>query len=189
MKKNVWLAGSLGGVVMLVWLFISNAVLPLKGDMIHRVVPNQLEVHEALKENITEPGTYSCLYLTREEEATMSDYRSQPIYSITYSGSTHGDPGSAGDFLPILLIFVATTTAAWMLSVTSRRTRSTYLRRVLFVALIGVVVALYDDLLQLSFGPQPRDYLIFLAINNLITWTLVGLVIAACVKSDERTLA
>jgi hypothetical protein len=189
MKKNVWVAGSLGGVAMLVWLFVSNAMLPLKSNMIHKVVPNQLEVHEALKENITEPGTYSCLYLTRAEEAAMPDYRRQPIYSITYSGSTHGDSGSAGDFLPIVLIFVATTTVAWMLSVTSSRTRSTYCRRVLFVALIGVIVALYDDLLQMSFGPQPRDYLIFLAVNNVITWTLVGLVIAACVKSDGRAPA
>ena len=185
MKKDVWFAGLSGGVVMLVWLFISNAILPVKSDMIHKVAPNQLELHEALKENITEPGTYSCLYLTRAEEATMPDYRSQPIYSITYSGATHGDPGSAGSFLPILWIFVATTIAAWMLSATSRTTRSTFSRRFVFVALIGVVVALYDDLLQMSFGPQPKDYLVFLAINNLITWTLVGLVIAACVKSDR----
>ena len=188
MKKEVWLAGLSGGVAMLVWLFVSNAMLPLKSNMIHKVAPNQFEVHEALKENITEPGTYSCLYLTRGEEAMMPDYRSQPIYSITYSGSTHGDPGSTRAFLPIVLIFVATTIAAWMLSVTSPGTRSTYLRRVLFVALIGVIVALYDDLLQLSFGPQPRDYLVFLAINNVITWTLAGLVIAACVKSNGRAV-
>jgi hypothetical protein len=74
---------------------------------------------------------------------------------------------------------------AWMLSVTSSRTRSSYLRRVLFVALVGVVVAVFDDLLQLSFGPQPKDYLIFLAINNVITWTLVGLVMAAFVKAEK----
>jgi hypothetical protein len=185
MKKNVWLAGFLGGVVMFIWLFISNAVLPLKSSMIHKVVPNQLEVHQALKENITEPGTYSCPYLSHEEEAAMPDYRSQPIYSITYHGSTHGDPGSTGALLPIVLIFVVTTIAAWMLSVTSERSRSSYARRVLFVALIGAIVASYGDLLQLSFGPQPRDYLVFLAVNNLITWTLVGLVVAACVRGES----
>ena len=48
MNKRVWLAGCVGGVVMFVWLFISNAILPVKSNMIHRVVPNQLEVHEAL---------------------------------------------------------------------------------------------------------------------------------------------
>ena len=85
-------------------------------------------------------------------------------------------------FLPIAWIFVATTAASWMLSVTSRRTRSTYARRVVFVALIGLIVALSDDLLQMSFGPQPKDYLLFLALNNLITWTLAGFVIAWRVK-------
>jgi hypothetical protein len=170
---------------MFVWLFISNAILPVKSNMIHRVVPNQLEVHEALKKNITEPGTYSCLYLTRAEEAKMPDYRSQPIYSITYSGTTHGDPGSSGVLLPIVLIFASTMIVAWMLAATSDKTRSSHLRRVLFVALVGVVIALFDDLLQLSFGPQGKDYLIFLAINNVITWTLVGLVMAAIVKAEK----
>jgi hypothetical protein len=188
MRRNVWLAGLLGALVMLTWLFVSNTVLPLKSKMIHRVVPNQFQVHQALKNNITQPGTYTCLYLTRTEEEKMPDYRSQPIYSITYSGTTHGTTGSAGDLLPIVWIFVAATVASWMLSVTSARMRSTYLRRVLFVALIGLLVALSDDLLQMSFGPQPKDYLVFLAVNNLITWTLAGLVIAACVKPDDRAV-
>ena len=139
-------------------------------------------LHAALKASITEPGTYACLYLTREEEARMPDYRSQPIYSITYSGATHGDPASIGFLLPIVWIFGATTIAAWMLSAASTRIRATYPRRVLFVALIGVVVAVYDDLLQMSFGPQPRDYLVFLAVNNVITWTLVGLVLGRCIR-------
>lgn len=186
MQKNVWLAGFLGGLAMLVWLFVSNALLPVKSNMIHRVVPNQFDVHQALKNNITRPGTYSCLYLTRAEEERMPTYRSQPIYSITYSGTTHGDPGSSGGVLPLVWIFGSTTIVSWMLSATSRRTRSSYSRRVFFVALIGLVVAFSDDLLQMSFGPQPRDYLVFLAVNNLITWTLAGLVIAAFVKTEDR---
>jgi len=28
------------------------------------------------------------------------------------------------------------------------------------------------------FGPQPRDYLVFLAINNVLTWFWMGLAIA-----------
>jgi hypothetical protein len=53
MKKEVWVAGSLGGVVMLAWIFVSNAVLPLKSSMIHKVVPNQLELHLVLERRIT----------------------------------------------------------------------------------------------------------------------------------------
>ena len=189
MRKDVWRAGLLGGLVMFAWLIISNAIFPLKSNMIHRVVPNQFAVHNALKQNITTPGTYTCLYLDREEEAANPGYRDQPIYSITYEGTTHGTPASRADFMPIGLVFAATTLASWMLSVTSRRVRSTYMRRTLFVVLVGLVVVLYDDLLQISFGPQPRDYLVFLAANNLITWSLAGLTIAACVKPDAPDLS
>ena len=184
MQKNIWVAGLLGGMAMFAWLFVSNAVLPVKSNMIHQVVPNQFDVHQALKQNITRPGTYSCLYLTRDEESKMPNYRDQPIYSITYEGSTHGDTGSKAEFLPLLWVFGATTVASWMLSLTSVRARSSYWRRVLFVALIGLLVALSDDLLQMSFGPQPKDYLTFLAVNHLIAWTLAGLAIAAYMKPD-----
>ena len=57
------------------------------------------------------------------------------------------------------------------------------------MALFGVVVALFDDLLQMSFGPQPKDYLVFLAVNHLITWTLAGLVIGFFVKPDRRAVS
>jgi len=53
MKKDVLVAGVLGGAAMLVWLFVTNAVLAFKSNLMHRVIPlaNQLEVHEVLDEN------------------------------------------------------------------------------------------------------------------------------------------
>jgi len=53
---------------------------------------------------------------------------------------------------------------------------------------VGVIIALFDDVLQMSFGPQPQDYLLFLAINHLITWTLVALVIAWRVKPAKMAM-
>lgn len=182
MKKDVIVAGLLGSLVMFAWLFVSNAMIPLKSNLVHKVPPNQLELHKVLKESITEPGTYSCPYLSQEEESQLPDYRNQPVYSITYSGITHGNPTSVPMWLPIGIMLVVPLIAAWMLSVTSEKILARYSRRVLFVALIGLIVSLFDDVLQMSFGPQPRDYLVFLAINNLITWVLVGAVIAGRIK-------
>ncbi|UCC43693.1 MAG: hypothetical protein JSU65_11280 [Candidatus Zixiibacteriota bacterium] len=180
MKKNVVVAGVLGGLVVLVWLTFSNAMLPIKSRLIRNTVPleAQLEIHAALKNNITEPGTYSCPYVGWHEEASFPDYRDQPVYSITYDGFTHGSAGSLADFVPIPVPFIVAIIAAWMLSMTSRNILSRYPRRVLFVAVIGLIIALYEDVLQMSFGPTPKSYLVFLAINNVITWTLAGLVIA-----------
>lgn len=182
MKKDVLIAGLLGSVVMIVWLTVTNAVIPLKSGMIHKIPPNQLEIFEVLKENIKETGTYSCPYLSPQEEGRLPDYRNQPVYSITYSGITHGDPAPVPVWLPVLIGLVVPFLAAWMLSVTSGKILARYSRRVLFVALIGLIVSLYDDVLQMSFGPQLPDYLLFLAVNNVITWILVGAVIAARIK-------
>ena len=181
MSGRVLVTGLLGGIAMFVWLFVTNALLPLKSDMLHNVVENQREVHRTLKENITEPGTYSCPYIGPQEEDSFPDYRNQPVFSITYEGMTHGE-GSPLSATPFVVVFLVPIIAAWMLSMTSERFRAQYLRRVLFVALIGVMIALFDDILQMSFGPQPKDYLVFLAINNLICWILAGLVIASRVK-------
>ncbi len=187
MKKEVVASGLLGGTVMFVWLFVTNAVLPFKSNIIHRMIPlvNQLVVHEALRENIREPGTYSVPYLSNEDEARFPDYRSQPVYSITYEGYSHG--GSGGSIMSsfpvmVLAVFIPPLLAAWMLSVTSSAILSTYLRRFLFVTVLGLIVALHDDVVQMSLGPQPEDYLIFLATNNVIAWALTGLVIARGVR-------
>lgn len=185
MPKNILLATLFGGIVMMVWLTISNAMIPIKSQLIHNVPPNQLELHKTLKESITEPGTYSCPYLSREDEHLLEDYRNQPVYSITYSGFTHGTGSGAGMVTPIIVIFVVAFIAAWMLSKLSPQLLSSYWRKVLFVVAIGLLVALSDDILQMSFGPQPKDYLVFLAINNVVTWTLGGLVIAGRIKPTQ----
>jgi hypothetical protein len=72
-----------------------------------------------------------------------------------------------------------------MLALAGDGVRSRYYRRVLFVTAIGVIMALADDVLQMSFGPQPRDYLRFLAINNVITWLLAGLIIGWRIKGRQ----
>ena len=120
---------------------------------------------------------YPANELPFEEEDQFLDYRNQPVYSITYEGMTHGE-GEPMTLTPMVVMFLVPIIAAWMLSVTSDRIRSKYLLRVLFVTAIGVIIVLFEDVLQMSFGPQSEDYLLFLAVNNLICWILVGLVIA-----------
>lgn len=188
MSKNVLIAGLLGGVVMTLWLLVSNAILPIKHQLIHQSLPldSQLALHGALAGNITETGTYSVPYLSREDETRFPDYRNQPVYSVTFEGGTHG-AGSSPSFMPLIAIFVSTFLAAWLLASAGDGVRSCYYRRVLFVAAIGLIMALADDVLQMSFGPQPKDYLAFLAVNNVITWLLVGLAIGGLIKGRART--
>lgn len=194
MKRRVLVAGLSGGVVMLVWLFVVNAVLPLKSNLIHRALPlqDQLEVHEAMKGRIVESGTYSIPYLSREEEDQFPDYRSQPVFTVVFEGYAHGGGGGGSILtsLPVILlaVFLPPLLAAWLLSLASPAVLSRFSRRVLFVAALGVVIALNDDVLQMSFGPTAKDYLSFLAINNLVAWTLAGLVIAWVIRPEKGDL-
>lgn len=89
---------------------------------------------------------------------------------------------------PVMLLaaFLPPLLAALMLSMASPAILSRYSRRFLFVMAIGVIIVLYDDVLQMSLGPQPKDYLCFLAINNLAAWTVAGLVIARMMKPRRR---
>jgi hypothetical protein len=178
MKRNILVAGLLGGIVMTLWLFVSNAVLPVKQDLMNRKLPldDQQALHGVLADHVPEPGHYSVPYLTREEEDRFPDYRNLPVYTIQYEGFTHGE-GSQPTLTPLLAIFLASFIVSWMLASAGSGILSHYWRRVLFVVAIGVVIALADDVLQMSFGPQPANYLTFLAINNLVTWLLAGLVI------------
>ena len=47
MRKNALIAGLLGGVVITLWSFVSNAILPIKHDLMHRRLPleDQLALH------------------------------------------------------------------------------------------------------------------------------------------------
>jgi len=182
MLRNVLIAGLLGGLAMMFWLFVSNAVLPLKSNLIHQVAPDQLTLHTALKQSITDPGCYAVPYLSHEEEHLLDDYREQPVYSIVYTGYSHGASAGGGMLLPFVVVFAVGLLAAWLTAQLTPTVLASYWRKVLFVMGIGLAIVLSDDILQLSFGPQPREYLLFLAVNNLITWTVGGLVIARWIR-------
>lgn len=182
MKKQILLAGLLGGIVILMWSIVSQTMLPFKRYYTLKTFPDQLEIHRLLKERITQPGIYVCPYFSTYEEAIqLESYGDQPIFSISYTGATHNTVGSLLS-LCVLAIFVAPTIAAWMLSVTSPKILSSYARRVVFVAALGLFLAIFGDWLRQMEDTQPTGLIVFLMVNSLITWVLAGLVIAWRVK-------
>ena len=148
--------------------------------MIRKPLSDQKEVQYALKERITEPGIYICPYRP-PDDTLFPDYGNEPIFAIKYTGLTHNTARGIFTF-SLLLVFIAPMIAAWMLSVTSEKILSKYYRRVLFVMVLGIFLAVFGDLMRSSTESELTEYLIFLAINSIITWFLVGLVIAWRIK-------
>jgi hypothetical protein len=181
MKKEMLLSGLLGGIVIFAWLIISAGPLQISGNRAHPI-PNDKEIHTLLKEKITEPGIYFLPDHPNENRNDYPDYENEPIFSVIYGGR---NPNTfLGQMIfELFCIFAAPVIAAWMLSVTSERILAKYSRRVLFVAVLGLFLAVFSEL----FSEKPLDNILLSSMNTLITWTLVGLVIAWRIKPEKAT--
>jgi hypothetical protein len=182
MKKQIVVAGLLSGVVIFVWLTFSNAILPFKRYFTLLTFPDQMTVHQLLKERITEPGIYTCPYFhSYSEAAQFEGYADEPIFTISYTGVTHNTVTGFLSF-SILALFIAPMIASWMLSVASPRILASYIRRTLFVMTLGIFLAVFGDWLRMLEENEPSGLIVFMMINHIITWTLAGLIIAWRIK-------
>ena len=138
-------------------------------------------LHAELKKRITEPGIYACPYLTPNEETSVANYRNQPLYQISYRGYTHGTvPGFLS--LGVLSFLLTPMLAAWLLTMSSRETQATYLRRFLFVIVLGLFLSLGSDWLRALTDEHTTVELLKNSLGTLIAWGLIGLVLAWRIK-------
>lgn len=172
MKKEIILSGLLGGITIFIWLMISFGTLRLSGDL-PNPIPNDKEFHTTLKEKITEPGIYYCPNSSEENKSLYADYGNEPLYTVIYSGRTPNTFMGQLVF-ELFCIFITPMIVAWLLSVTSEKILSKYSMRVLFVAVLGLFLAVYGDV----FSEKPLDLILLTSLHSLITWGLAGLVIA-----------
>ncbi len=181
MKKNILVAGVLGGVVMFLAMAASRILLPVNKL---RSIPDQVQIHAALKERITEPGTYVFPYMAPGDRSSrFPNYINKPVFAVTYNGYTHATvPGFAS--VGILCFVLAPIAAAWLLSQASERMLATYFRRVLFVAALGFFLAVSADLLRGLTDEQPFSTVAEMGVVTLVTWILVGLVLAWRIKPE-----
>jgi hypothetical protein len=52
----------------------------------------------------------------------------------------------------------------------------------LFFAAIGLLFALFSDLMQYGIGAYALHHALILAAQDFVSWTLAGLVVARCVR-------
>jgi len=174
MAKRVIVAGLLGGVVMIVWTFVVNGILGFGARIDMKPIPTERQVYESLKEHIAEPGRYICNpELT--SEGRFPD--GEPVFSILYGGMGHESAG--GLMIVGLVVFLlAPMIGAWMLSQTSERVLSSFCRKVIFFVGIGLLFAVFGDLTNYGIGNYPLGDALALAANDIVVWTLVGVVVA-----------
>lgn len=172
--KKVVSAGFLGAIVMMVWTLAANGIFRFQNRIDMKQIAAERQVYEVLKENIVDPGRYICNPELNSEGRFPNE---SPVFSIIYSGMGHGSAGSL--MLVGLVVFLLTPMiGSWMLSQTSDRIKSSYARKLLFFAAIGLLFSLFGDLTRFGIGSYPLKDAIALAVNHIVSWTLVGLVVA-----------
>jgi hypothetical protein len=180
MIKRVLLCGLLGGFVLFAWAVISNGIFGLRTRIEMKRIPAERQVYEVLKGSITDPGRYVC-----NPQITSSEVfpGGEPVFSIQYSGFGHEAAGRVF-VVQLLIAVVAPMIAAGMLSVASARILSRYSWKVLFFATLGLLIAVFSDLMKFDIGAYPLNHALLLAANDIISWVLVGLAVAWLIKPE-----
>ncbi|NNE46801.1 MAG: hypothetical protein HKN37_09095 [Rhodothermales bacterium] len=184
MRTKIITSGILGGIAMSIWMFVVNAVLGFEHSMQMKSITNEREVYDLLKASIVEPGRYAC---NPEGTPQKGFPDGEPVFSILYGGVGHEAAG-AMMLVDLLIFFVATVIAAWMLSLLSTRFRDSYRNRVLFFAAIGLLFAVAIDVANYGIGGYPLDDTVILALHRIAMWVFVGLVVAWRMKPDPDVI-
>jgi hypothetical protein len=179
MFKKVIIAGLLGGLTLMIWTLLINGIFGFRNRIDMKQVPNERQVYEILKQNIVEPGKYLC-----NPELTSSNTfpENEPVFSILYGGVGHEAAGVKSLLFDLLVAFFSTTISAWLLSLTSIKIISSYPRKIFFFTIIGLFIAVYIDLNNFGIGNYPLKDALILALQNIVVWSLVGLVISLIIK-------
>jgi hypothetical protein len=182
MGKRVLLAGILGAIVFLVWTFVTSAIFGFNARVKMNQIPNERVVYSVLKENVVAPG----VYVVNPEATPEAGFPfGEPVYAVSYAGFGHEAAGRLFFMQPAIAL-VASILVAWLLSMTSRRVLSSYSRKVLFVVVIGVFFAVLGDLTKFEIGGYPAKSALLLAVYDVISWTLAGLVIARVMRAPAE---
>jgi hypothetical protein len=174
MIKKILLAGMLGGLVLLVWTFVLNGFFGFNSRINMKRIPDERILYDVLKNTINKPGRY-IVNPELTPDGIFPD--GEPVFSIQYSGMGHEAAGRLMPFQLAIYLF-SPVIAAWMLSVTNDRVLNSYWRKVLFIAAFGLLFALFCDLMSYGIDGYPMVDALYLAMVDLISWTLVGLAIA-----------
>ena len=175
MARRIVVSGVLGGIVLILCAFVANAFFGLRPSIGMRTVANEPELYKLLSENAAVPGGY---IVNPPAGETGEPEPGRPVFSVRHSGVGHDDAGQLM-IMELVIGIVAAMIATYLLTFASDRIAASYLKRVLFFSAIGLLLAVFSDLTQFGIGGYPLQSAVLLAVNSVVSWTLVGVVVGA----------
>ena len=183
--KKLALACILGALTMFIWGAISWVVLPWHKMTMHSF-SNEDAVVAAIKSGNATNGMYTIPGRSTDPTLIEAKRKQGPVAMISYQaeGSDMMNPVFylKGILLDILIMFVAVS----MMSKISWSLAS-YGNRVKFMMMIGVIIGLSARIGDMIYMNMPMDFSIIYAIDEVVTWTLAGFVVARFIKPVMKT--
>lgn len=174
MARRVLLSGLAGAVVLFAWTFAVNVGFGFTARLEMQPVPNEQAVYALLKEHISRPGAY----MANPPLSLRGQFPpGEPVFSIRHSGVGHEAAGRLL-LIDLAIALVASLLVAGLLSVASTRILARYPYRVMYVAAIGLLLAVFGDLPKFGIGGYPANAALLLAGNHALSWALTGAVMA-----------
>jgi len=178
--SRILLAGFLGALVLFFWGFVSWEVLPWHSMTTHSL-SNEDAVVAALKSGNPESGTYMIPGMGNSEagkKAQMEKMKAGPVAWLHYSNIGMGEMDPMYFIKGFLTCFLAACLAASLLGKLSWSLASKFGARVRFVMTLGIFLAIAGRLVDWSFLGYSTSFSLNLTADDIISWTLAGLVIA-----------
>ena len=192
MAKRVVIGGILGGLTMFVWLFVAHEFLPL-GELGVGEIPNEGPVLSAMQSAIPQAGIYLFPGMGLGPSPTMQQRNAaMPAYMKKYEQSPHGmliyHPASGAypfgaalgreGALNLLEGLLAACLLSWAAA------GRAYSERAGFVVILGALAAVTTNVEYWNWYGFPGNYVAGYMVTQIIGFVLVGLVVAAFVKSE-----
>lgn len=190
---RILIAGVLGGIVLFGWGAFAHMVLQLDAGM--KGMPREDEIVGVMRDNITEPGIYFFPWgdtdsMTPEAETQWkAKYRRGPSGLLIYSPSNEKDPMTPAQLGTQLGIDVMLAILAAMLLAQAAPAMPQYIMRVFFVLLIGLIAGIAVPLPYWNWYGFPADFTRAAVAEQVLGYTLAGLVIAAIVRKPAAPAA
>ncbi len=187
MALRILIAGVLGGIILFNWGFVSHMVLPL-GQMGMRSIPDEEAASIALKRDIPEPGMYLLPGMDFSKKPTAEQTKQREAkFKAGPSGLLIVNPGEGNpDLAPHLIKEGATNiVSALLAALLLAQLRTNYAGRVLFVTSLGLFAWIVVCVPNWNWYSYPLEFTIARAVDSVVGWFLVGIVVAAIVKRPK----
>lgn len=182
--KQLVLGSLVTGVVLFLWGFVFWGLIPVPG--MHEPT-DEAALWESLGETIPESGAY---YVPNFEGGPEAVERHEMGPTAMLFVRVEGSPTMPPSMMVIGFFHMAAT--AFLIGLLMMRLSAhlrTYRDRVVFVALVGIVVAFWADLAWPVWWRTPWSFFLGMAVYDVVAWLLAGVVLARFVRPEHHSAA